>query len=85
MTASSPPLPYWPPLQTAVMLSRLLLWGVLDPYPVLLRPDFEGIALNQFISTSVTEKISALRTETSFHEHAAGARQDEAPVEGDDE
>jgi hypothetical protein len=45
----------------------------------------EGIALNQFISTSVTEKISALRTETSPHERAARARQDEAPVEGYDE
>jgi len=30
----------------------------------------------------VTEKISALRTEIYFHERAACARQDEAPVEG---
>ena len=33
----------------------------------------EGIALNQLISTSVAEKLSALRTEDYFRERAARA------------
>lgn len=33
----------------------------------------EGIALNQFISSSVAEKLSALRTEEYFRERAARA------------
>lgn len=56
----------------------------------------EGIALNQFISTSVAEKLSALRTEDYFRERAdradipraldilARAGQGKAPVEGDE-
>jgi hypothetical protein len=56
----------------------------------------EGIALNQFISTSVAEKLSALRTEDYFHDRAdradlpraldilARAGQGNPPVEGDE-
>ncbi len=31
----------------------------------------EGVALNQLINVAVAEKLSALRTETYFHERAA--------------
>jgi hypothetical protein len=56
----------------------------------------EGIALNQFISTSVAEKLSALRTADYFRERAdradlpraldilARAGQGKPPVEGDE-
>lgn len=40
--------------------------------------DAEGIALNQLISTSVAEKLSALRTEDYFRERAARADISEA-------
>jgi len=33
----------------------------------------EGVALNQFINVAVAEKLSALRTESYFHERAERA------------
>ncbi|GLS34439.1 hypothetical protein GCM10010869_00270 [Mesorhizobium tianshanense] len=33
----------------------------------------EGVPLNQFINVAVAEKLSALRTESYFHERAARA------------
>ena len=55
----------------------------------------EGISINQFISTAVSEKISALTTEDYLAERASRANRDEfkkilsnvparAPVSGDE-
>ena len=56
----------------------------------------EGIALNQLISTSVAEKLAALRTEAYFRDRAARADipraleilgragEGNAPIEGDE-